>query len=278
MKVGRFRDRSQDETALSSRVLARCTDSFTTSLRRTDLFERVASQSGDRADLGLRGRRDALRVHAKLCLHLVFLQRFCLDRRAGQLAALGRRRGLRGHPALGRAALGTGARDLQDAGAPPLVARRVELLRDVPRRSRAGLRSRQPGAPGPDRRRLPALPDGRDPAASELAGGSEMSARLGVLVTGAAGFVGSNVVEHFLARGDRVRGIDCLDDYYDVRRKRRPTWNPLRPLTRASTSSRATSARPRRAPSPSPAPTWSSTSRPAPACAPRSRTRGAPTT
>jgi UDP-glucuronate 4-epimerase len=41
-----------------------------------------------------------------------------------------------------------------------------------------------------------------------------------VLVTGAAGFIGSNVVEHFLARGDRVLGIDCLDDYYDLRRKR----------------------------------------------------------
>ena len=41
-----------------------------------------------------------------------------------------------------------------------------------------------------------------------------------VLVTGAAGFIGSNVAEHFLARGDRVLGLDCLDDYYDVRRKR----------------------------------------------------------
>jgi UDP-glucuronate 4-epimerase len=48
-----------------------------------------------------------------------------------------------------------------------------------------------------------------------------------VLVTGAAGFVGSNVVEHFLARGDRVRGVDCLDDYYDVRRKR-ANLEPLR--------------------------------------------------
>jgi UDP-glucuronate 4-epimerase len=41
-----------------------------------------------------------------------------------------------------------------------------------------------------------------------------------VLVTGAAGFIGSHTVEHFLRRGDRVRGLDCFDDYYDVRRKR----------------------------------------------------------
>src|SRR5688572_24401563 len=41
-----------------------------------------------------------------------------------------------------------------------------------------------------------------------------------VLVTGAAGFVGSHTVEAFLARGARVRGLDSFDDYYDVRRKR----------------------------------------------------------
>src|SRR5439155_26850199 len=41
-----------------------------------------------------------------------------------------------------------------------------------------------------------------------------------VLVTGAAGFIGSHTVEGFLARGARVRGLDCFDDYYDVRRKR----------------------------------------------------------
>ena len=40
------------------------------------------------------------------------------------------------------------------------------------------------------------------------------------LVTGAAGFIGSNVVEQLLARGDTVVGIDSLNDAYDVRLKR----------------------------------------------------------
>ncbi|MBU6281229.1 NAD-dependent epimerase/dehydratase family protein [bacterium] len=35
-----------------------------------------------------------------------------------------------------------------------------------------------------------------------------------VLVTGAAGFIGSNAVEALLARGDRVRGVDAFLDYY----------------------------------------------------------------
>ena len=36
-----------------------------------------------------------------------------------------------------------------------------------------------------------------------------------VLVTGAAGFIGMHVCEALLARGDRVCGIDNLNDYYD---------------------------------------------------------------
>lgn len=36
------------------------------------------------------------------------------------------------------------------------------------------------------------------------------------LVTGCAGFIGSHLSEALLARGDRVTGIDCLTDYYDV--------------------------------------------------------------
>jgi UDP-glucuronate 4-epimerase len=42
-----------------------------------------------------------------------------------------------------------------------------------------------------------------------------------VLVTGAAGFIGSAVAEALLRRGDRARGIDNLDPFYDPALKRR---------------------------------------------------------
>ncbi|MDY0147135.1 MAG: NAD-dependent epimerase [Halothiobacillus sp.] len=41
-----------------------------------------------------------------------------------------------------------------------------------------------------------------------------------VLVTGAAGFIGSSTALRLLARGDTVLGIDNLNDYYDVNLKR----------------------------------------------------------
>jgi UDP-glucuronate 4-epimerase len=40
-----------------------------------------------------------------------------------------------------------------------------------------------------------------------------------VLVTGAAGFIGSQTTEALLARGDEVIGVDNLNDYYDVNLK-----------------------------------------------------------
>lgn len=40
-----------------------------------------------------------------------------------------------------------------------------------------------------------------------------------ILVTGAAGFIGANLSNRLLARGDEVVGVDNLNDYYDVRLK-----------------------------------------------------------
>jgi UDP-glucuronate 4-epimerase len=40
-----------------------------------------------------------------------------------------------------------------------------------------------------------------------------------ILVTGAAGFIGSHTVEALVKRGDRVIGLDNLNDYYDPVRK-----------------------------------------------------------
>lgn len=40
-----------------------------------------------------------------------------------------------------------------------------------------------------------------------------------ILVTGAAGFIGYHIAAKLLARGERVIGLDSLNDYYDVRLK-----------------------------------------------------------
>ena len=39
---------------------------------------------------------------------------------------------------------------------------------------------------------------------------------MSILVTGAAGFIGFHVARTLLDRGERVIGIDNLNDYYDV--------------------------------------------------------------
>lgn len=36
------------------------------------------------------------------------------------------------------------------------------------------------------------------------------------LVTGAAGFIGSQLAERLIDAGERVRGVDCFTDYYDI--------------------------------------------------------------
>jgi UDP-glucuronate 4-epimerase len=46
-----------------------------------------------------------------------------------------------------------------------------------------------------------------------------MSSR--ILLTGAAGFIGSHLAERFLARGDEVIGLDNFNDFYDPAIKRR---------------------------------------------------------
>ena len=47
------------------------------------------------------------------------------------------------------------------------------------------------------------------------------------LVTGAAGFIGSHLVERLLADGVRVTGVDCFTDFYDIALKRRNLAGPL---------------------------------------------------
>jgi UDP-glucuronate 4-epimerase len=48
-----------------------------------------------------------------------------------------------------------------------------------------------------------------------------------IAVTGAAGFIGSHLCEALLARGERVIGIDCFDDFYDPTVKRANLANCL---------------------------------------------------
>ena len=53
-----------------------------------------------------------------------------------------------------------------------------------------------------------------------------------VVVTGCAGFIGSQIVEACLERGDEVIGVDVMTDYYDVDQKRSNLRAALTPSVR----------------------------------------------
>ena len=70
-----------------------------------------------------------------------------------------------------------------------------------------------------------------------------------ILVTGAAGFIGSKVAELLLAEGHTVVGVDNLNDYYDVRLKNHrantllgQAENPRTPLSLTENSARLAKA------------------------------------
>ena len=44
---------------------------------------------------------------------------------------------------------------------------------------------------------------------------------MNILVTGAAGFIGSHTAQMLLERGDNVVGLDNFNDYYDPTKKTR---------------------------------------------------------
>src|SRR5690606_9035647 len=54
-----------------------------------------------------------------------------------------------------------------------------------------------------------------------LGPGAPVSRRSSVLVTGAAGFIGSTLVDRLLAEGRRVVGLDSFDPFYPESAKRR---------------------------------------------------------
>jgi UDP-glucuronate 4-epimerase len=56
-----------------------------------------------------------------------------------------------------------------------------------------------------------------------------------ILITGAAGFIGSHLTDRLVADGHAVTALDCFDDYYDPRLKRQNVarWGNAVPLVEA---------------------------------------------
>ena len=73
-----------------------------------------------------------------------------------------------------------------------------------------------------------------------------MARGMAVLVTGAAGFIGSATARALLERGDEVVGIDNLNDYYDPALKQPGSTNSRGSSATASGSSGWISPTPRR--------------------------------
>lgn len=55
---------------------------------------------------------------------------------------------------------------------------------------------------------------------ASLPGTGDTDDPMHILVTGAAGFIGSHLAERLVGLGHQVRGLDCFTDYYDPARKR----------------------------------------------------------
>ena len=149
--------------------------------------------------------------------------------RAAAIAALEREKSLRILPHLAALARAFSYGVLLELGIPPVLAK-YRL---------SGLAPRRLSRPHPP------LP---------RAGRQEAGQKMIVLVTGAAGFIGSNLVDALLGRGDEVIGLDNFDPYYAPARKRRnlaaAMADPRFELVEADVLRRFAPARRDRAPAP----------------------------
>ena len=69
-----------------------------------------------------------------------------------------------------------------------------------------------------------------------------------ILVTGVAGFIGFHTAARLLERGERVIGLDNVNDYYDVRLKKARLAKLTQQVRRSSTAWSYLRSRPRAGP------------------------------